>query len=184
AAERALAEGGHDALSLRALAREIGVDPAAAYRHFPNKNALLSTLAAAGFDALGQQLAAALEAPGAGLRAACGAYLAFGVAHPHRYRLMFAGTCPAEALAEARQVAPELLVPDAPSAFGLLTQVLDGLWAQRGLPAATRPGAELLVWSLVHGAVGLFIDGRVGGLTPEGLADRITAVLVGGLGAG
>src|SRR3954469_1482671 len=62
AAERALARGGE--LSLRELAREIGVSHAAPRRHFPDKQALLDALAQDGFERLGRELAAALEQAG------------------------------------------------------------------------------------------------------------------------
>ncbi len=48
-AERHLIEGGVGDLSLRALAREIGVSQTAPYRHFRDKNALLAALATEGF---------------------------------------------------------------------------------------------------------------------------------------
>src|SRR6187397_898095 len=63
AAERALARGGE--LSLRELAREIGVSHAAPRRHFPDKQALLDALALDGFERLGRDLSTALgEATG------------------------------------------------------------------------------------------------------------------------
>src|SRR5918995_4141085 len=60
AAERALARGGD--LSLRGLAREIGVSHAAPRRHFPDKQALLDALAQDGFERLGREMAEALRA--------------------------------------------------------------------------------------------------------------------------
>ena len=48
-AEKHLVEGGVRDLSLRALAREIGVSQTAPYRHFRDKNALLAALATEGF---------------------------------------------------------------------------------------------------------------------------------------
>ena len=55
-AEKHLLEGGINELSLRALAREIGVSQTAPYRHFKDKNALLATLATEGFSRLLGQL--------------------------------------------------------------------------------------------------------------------------------
>src|SRR5215210_7221004 len=59
AAERTLARG--EELSLRELAREIGVSHAAPRRHFAGKQALLDALAQDGFERLGSEMAAALE---------------------------------------------------------------------------------------------------------------------------
>ena len=65
-AEAVLAEGGE--LSLRELARQVGVSHAAPRRHFPDKQALLDALAMDGFERLGAELSAALAAADAGLR--------------------------------------------------------------------------------------------------------------------
>ncbi|MFE7127593.1 TetR/AcrR family transcriptional regulator [Streptomyces sp. NPDC057617] len=60
-AERTLAEHGADGLSLRELAREVGVSHAAPRRHFPDKRALLDALAEVGYERLGRRLDAALN---------------------------------------------------------------------------------------------------------------------------
>lgn len=60
AAESRLREYGADGLSLRDLARQIGVSHAAPRRHFPDRQALLDALAEAGFDRLDSTLRAAL----------------------------------------------------------------------------------------------------------------------------
>ncbi|GAA4395313.1 TetR/AcrR family transcriptional regulator [Tsukamurella soli] len=58
-AELVLADGGVEALSLRSLARDIGVSHAAPARHFPDRQALLDALAVEGFARLGTTLTAA-----------------------------------------------------------------------------------------------------------------------------
>jgi AcrR family transcriptional regulator len=60
-AERALARGGVQGLSLRELAREIGVSHGAPRRHFADKQALLDALAVRGFERLGRELADATK---------------------------------------------------------------------------------------------------------------------------
>src|ERR1700744_1571484 len=65
-AERTLREQGVDQLSLRDLARQAGVSHAAPRRHFADRQALLDALAGAGFTRLADEVAAALEAAGAG----------------------------------------------------------------------------------------------------------------------
>src|SRR5919107_3634135 len=66
AAERALARGGE--LSLRELAREVGVSHAAPRRHFADKQALLDALAEGGFERLGAEMRAAIAGAGPDLR--------------------------------------------------------------------------------------------------------------------
>lgn len=92
AAERSL---GHGELSLRELAREVGVSHAAPRRHFPDKQALLDALAEDGFERLGRELDEAMSAAGGSLRERLGAfaraYVRFATEHSALLDLMFAG---------------------------------------------------------------------------------------------
>lgn len=92
-AERTLREKGVAALSLRELAREVGVSPGAPSRHFKSKQALLDALAMSGFDRLGEAIAASREGAGEAfasrLGAAARAYVDFAVASPALLDLMF-----------------------------------------------------------------------------------------------
>src|SRR5919108_3231019 len=63
-AERTLAQRGVGELSLRELAREVGVSHAAPRRHFPDKQALLDALAVSGFERLGERMTAAIAEAG------------------------------------------------------------------------------------------------------------------------
>uniref|UniRef100_B0T5K3 Transcriptional regulator, TetR family n=1 Tax=Caulobacter sp. (strain K31) TaxID=366602 RepID=B0T5K3_CAUSK len=72
-------------LSLRSIARDIGVSVSAVYHHFHDKDDLLKALAAAGFG----ELAARLDQAGARPKALAHLYLRFAVQHPARYRLMY-----------------------------------------------------------------------------------------------
>ena len=67
-AERTLREGGAGELSLRELARQVGVSHAAPRRHFADKQALLDALAEDGFERLGRELREAMDAAGDALR--------------------------------------------------------------------------------------------------------------------
>lgn len=93
AAERSLRERGEDQLSLRELAREIGVSHAAPRRHFPDRQALLDALAEAGFQRLDGRLRAALAAAGDDfaprLRATVAAYTRFATEDAALLQLMF-----------------------------------------------------------------------------------------------
>ncbi len=92
-AERTLREKGATALSLRELARDIGVSHAAPGRHFKDKQALLDALALAGYDRLNGALAAA-DLPDAPLEprltSLARAYLTFAIDNPELLELMFA----------------------------------------------------------------------------------------------
>jgi AcrR family transcriptional regulator len=81
-----------DELSLRQLAKDVGVSANAAYRHFEDKDALLVALAAEGFRRFAQaqaQAASGLLPAEARLKASGRAYVQFALAHPRLYRLMF-----------------------------------------------------------------------------------------------
>lgn len=92
-AEETLRESGPDSLSLRQLARDVGVSHGAPSRHFPDKQALLDALALVGFDRLGAVFTDASAEGGAfpdRLRALARAYLRFAVDNPALLALMFA----------------------------------------------------------------------------------------------
>jgi AcrR family transcriptional regulator len=94
-AERTLSRRGASELSLRELAREVGVSHAAPRRHFADKQALLDALAEDGFDRLGGELSGAMAGAGDSLRDQLGAfaraYVQFATRHAALLELMFAG---------------------------------------------------------------------------------------------
>jgi AcrR family transcriptional regulator len=80
------------ALSLRAVAREAGVSPAAPYHHFKDKQELLVAVGAEGFDRMtDEMLAAKTSAPDplAALTAIGVAYVCYARKHPALYTLMW-----------------------------------------------------------------------------------------------
>jgi AcrR family transcriptional regulator len=92
AALKQVEQGGAETLSLRDLAQSLGVSRAAPYRHFPDRDALLATVAARGFEDLVALYEAALKGPGDGparLRAGGRAFYDFATKRPGLYRLMF-----------------------------------------------------------------------------------------------
>jgi len=166
-------------LSLREVARRAGVSHAAPYRHFASKEALLAAVAEEGFRRLEEALrAAAAEAPGPleALQASGRAYVAFAMANPGHFRVMFgpgASSEPYPALAEATH-----------SAFGVLVGTLQAC-IDAGL-AVRRPAAELALsaWSIVHGLAQLLLDGVLRGAgSPDELSALVTARLVEGVRA-
>ncbi|RSN53374.1 MULTISPECIES: TetR/AcrR family transcriptional regulator [Actinomadura] len=164
--------GGPDAIALREVTRRAGVAPNAAYRHFPNRDALVQAVS---LQAMGE-LARAMEEDLAALdpvddaargararfRAVGTGYLRFARAEPGLFRAAFYvpdDMARAEAAASAGQSG---LTP-----FQLLGAALDELAACGLMPPERRPGAEFLVWSCVHGLAVLLIDGPLRGLSDE-----------------
>ena len=94
-----LAEVGPAALSLRAIARDLGLASSALYRYFPSRDALLTALIVEGYDALGEvaERAAAGAAdgtPGERWLAVCRAVRGFAVAAPHTWALLYGSPVP------------------------------------------------------------------------------------------
>jgi AcrR family transcriptional regulator len=108
-AERVLADRGAAALSLRELAREIGVSHGAPRRHFRDKQTLLNALAEDGFERLRGELADALEDVDAPFRdrlvAMARAYVRFATRSPALLDLMFATKHRADAAASLDEAA-------------------------------------------------------------------------------
>ena len=98
-----LDEGGVAAVSLREAARRAGVSPAACYRHFTDKEALLTALAVQGFEEFAQALGQAFRGGRKSFAEMGTAYVSFAVQRPGLFRLMFG-----QAVAD-RSRSPELL---------------------------------------------------------------------------
>lgn len=98
-ARRQLAAGGAAKLSLRAVARELGMVSSALYRFFPSRDELLTALIIDGYNAIGEAAEQALTAkeaaePVARWVAVCGAVRSWALAHPHEYALLYGSPVP------------------------------------------------------------------------------------------
>lgn len=87
--------GDESAITLRSVARRVGIAAPSIYRHFPDQPAIMLAVVQQAFAELEAQLGAALDATVADARqrllAGCHAYLRFAQDHPERYRTMFGG---------------------------------------------------------------------------------------------
>jgi AcrR family transcriptional regulator len=163
AALKLVARDGVEGFSLREAARAVGVSPAAAYRHFDDRSALLRALAHEGLARLAlkmeEAVRAASGAPGSPARAAAelagigAAYVEFAVAHAPHFRVMFGPWC-----SLTDELAPELL-PFGRDPLQLLVDTLDGMVRAGAITAAARQGAEVSAWSAVHGLAALLVEG-------------------------
>jgi AcrR family transcriptional regulator len=98
-ARRQLAAHGAQGLSLRAVARELGMVSSALYRYFPSRDELLTVLIIEAYNALGEAAEAAAAGPPPSdlrgrWRAACHAIRGWAVAHPHEYALIYGSPVP------------------------------------------------------------------------------------------
>jgi AcrR family transcriptional regulator len=182
AARGLIAERGPQGFTLSEAARVAGVSAAAPYRHFRDRNALITELCRRGFEVFGQRLAqAGRGAPDAlsAFRALGAAYLAFAREEPGYYGAMF--------LSGIEPKPPSDTV-DAPGehgggAFTALVAGLEKLTAGRSPPGFNPRFLALQIWSMSHGVAMLEASGtlpRVEGLTPELILDSAVGALVRG----
>lgn len=139
-ARRQLAAEGAARLSLRAVARELGMVSSALYRYFPSRDELLTALIIDAYDSLGAAAEAADAeagdiAPARRWVAVCEAVRRWALAHPHEYALIYGSPVPGYS-------APETTVPAAARVGLLLIGIVRDAYRQRGV-ARTPVPAEL-----------------------------------------
>jgi len=186
-----IAEHGADALSLRAVARALGLASSALYRYFPSRDDLLTALIVEAYTALGD----ALEAADAALdrsdvagrfAAVCCAARGWARAHPHEYALIYGSPVPGYRAPQAT-IGPAARIPlalfgpvldgwragaiDVPEGRPLTAGLTDQL---QGVAAAIAPGlppvivgVAIRVWIQLFGMVSFELFGHlVGSVDP------------------
>lgn len=155
-AERTLREGGAHELSLRELAREVGVSHAAPRRHFPDRQALLDALGEAGFARLGAELRRAAEGAGEDfeprLQATAAAYVRFATRDAALLELMFAGK---------RREDSGTLHAEADRAFSVILELIEQGQADGALVGGPPERVGLVLFATVHGTAALVNSGIV-----------------------
>ncbi|TNM47178.1 TetR/AcrR family transcriptional regulator [Nocardioides albidus] len=178
AAAELAATGGPDAVTIRGAAREVGVTPTAAYRHFENQAELLEAARTLAMDGMVAAMADYLAQVPADsdpvtraverLRSTGRGYIRFAIQEPGVFRTCFTGG---------------LRIPDDganggsgmgdPAPYLLLGEMLDELVAVGYLAPEDRPDGEAAPWAAVHGLAMLLIDGP---LSELGEAERESAI--------
>jgi AcrR family transcriptional regulator len=171
AALELLEEGGATALSLRAVARRAGVSPAAPYRHYADREALVSAVAAVGYRDLVERLAAAHPAPSTAEQLAdvAVAYVRFAIERPALFRIMFSEPCDRD---NAERVA----------ATAAVTLYLREIVA-RAFPDSDPEALAPAIWALVHGLAFLHLDGKLDAADPAAVDARVSTAVAAVLGA-
>lgn len=170
AALEVVAQEGAKNLSLRQVAKRVGVSHNAPYRHFPDRDALLAALAEEGFRGLTAAMISGGEAyhyPVEHLTAVGYAYVSYALEHPHHYRLMFSD------FQWGSGVYPDLDYWSE-RAFQVLLDAID-----RGIRSGVFRQVEaqslaLVAWSLVHGQALLAIDRRISFASERELKDFLS----------
>ncbi|MFL9658249.1 TetR/AcrR family transcriptional regulator [Streptomyces sp. PB17] len=172
AAERGLRERGAGQLSLRDLAREIGVSHAAPRRHFADRQALLDALAEAGFGRLGAALRTALAQGGgerpfpARVRDAVAAFAHFATENPALYELMNSGKHRPGADDVARAAA---------AAFDQMTELIREGQAHGALREGDPEEVGIILYATVQGITTMVNSRMIEAERLDGLVDTAVA---------
>ncbi|GGM06554.1 TetR/AcrR family transcriptional regulator [Dactylosporangium sucinum] len=172
-----VATAGASALSLNAIAKQMGISGPALYRYFASRDDLITDLVLDAYRDLAETCEAAAageDTPAGRLSAAAGAIRAWALAAPHRYLLIY-GTpvpgyaAPPEATALASRIMRLLLDGFAPAGDGGPDTGLDRHldqhrhWAGDDHPAAALSHA-LRFWTRLHGVLSLEVAGHFTGM--------------------
>lgn len=189
-----IGELGAPALSLRAIARDLGITAPAIYNYFPHRDALVTALIIDAYTSFGDSQIAARDAVPSddltGRMLAIGlAYRQWALTYPQRYQLIFGTPLP------GYEAPLEQVLPSAARSLSALVSVVDGLRAAGKLNAPNFPEVQddykhnfemwkkfggdynilslsvaVLIWARVHGIVSLEIAGNLPPFGPDGNA--------------
>lgn len=171
AAITAIRENGVEKLSLRALARNVGVSQTAPYRHFTDKNELLAEVASLALHELAEVVTNAIKphkSATQNIQQASEVYLRFAFSNPEKYRLMFGPTV------TQRENYPQL-ISAGQSAFVVLQRFIEQ--GQTSGEIINKPAALLAnsCWACIHGFALAQMDGLLARLDlPASLEETIT----------
>lgn len=158
---RIVSERGVEALSLREVARRLGVSHQAPYKHFASRDHILAEMVRQSYASFARFLEQRpiTHNPSDDLGAMGEAYLEYAFAHPLQYRLMFGTPLPPPENHPA-------MMEEARHAFGLLQQGISDVHAMRNDPeAASRTDFDaFFVWSVLHGLAAIMQSSVLGTL--------------------
>ncbi len=186
AARGLLEENNIASLSLRAVAKKVGVSHTAPYRHFKDKESLLAGIAGEGFKEMTTQLAEAVNLhpgdPSSQLQEAGHRYAKLVAENPQCVQLMFGGILPCD------DTYPELRESGDMAFTALKTIIEDG----QSLGVFRKGDVELMAltaWSGIHGLSLLLISGSIDNtvsapVEAQSLTTAVTTMLLDGLRAG
>lgn len=172
-------EGGPESLSLRELARRVGVSHAAAYRHFADREALVDVVADRALEGLVSRVHRRLDTvdeadPVTAARRRLVeigvGYVEFALAESGLFRLLFtAYPSPPDGKGDEPGEDP----------YGMLNDALDDLVTVGFIDADLRAGADVTCWSAVHGFAVLNVEGPLRALSAEERNATLSGLLLG-----
>ena len=175
AAEVVLVRAGPTGVTVRAVAEEAGVAPMGVYSRFGGKDGLIEALLIRAFDGLRAAVTARGETdPVERLMQSGRRYRAFALAQPQHYTVMFGQ-------ARSGEVMTERVQQHAGAAFGELVSHIEYAMTSGAIAPGDPHDVAQQIWSSIHGAVALELNGLV--LTPDPGAtyERLLHLLVNGV---
>jgi len=158
AARQLLEENNIASLSLRAVAKKVGVSHTAPYRHFKDKECLLAEIATVGFEELASQMSEAVEIhpgdPAGQLQEAGHRYVKLVMDNPQCVQLMFGNVLPCD------DTYPDLMA-SGDFAFDGLKSIIEQGQSLGIFKAGDVELMALTAWSAIHGFSLLFSTGHV-----------------------
>ena len=160
--------GTEQAVTLRAVARRVGIAAPSIYAHFSDRQAILLAVVQDAFAELAEAIRAAVT-PGAGesagegargdaggealarLRAACLAYLDFAATRPQRYRVMFGGLWNAGAALDSAKVSAAEVTELGQEALSVFITALDACVAAGNSTSTDTVADAIALWLGLHG---------------------------------
>jgi AcrR family transcriptional regulator len=185
AALELIREFGPAGFSFAEVTRAVGVSPAAPYRHFRDRDALMAEVARRGFDKFAARLSKAWNGgqpdPTTALKSVGKAYLSFARAEPAYYAAMFEARLPGDMSRDLSHASDR--------AFLVLREACEALIAE--MPKERRPPALMMslhIWAMSHGIASLFGRGdearRKVPMKPEDLLEAGVLIYLDGLEGG
>jgi AcrR family transcriptional regulator len=150
-----LSEQGMEGLSLRKVAKKVGVSHTAPYNHFVDKQALLAAISTAGHEQLYQTLFNAFEAIQDSsndiITEIAWAYLQFALDDPSRFKLMFSGAL------EEETDHPKFIETSLKN-ISLLEEIIAHCQRKGQLKEGKVEIMAIKLWSSVHGFTNLIVE--------------------------
>ncbi|MCA9891207.1 MAG: TetR/AcrR family transcriptional regulator [Anaerolineae bacterium] len=166
-------------ITMREIAKRVGVSHSAAYRHFASKELLLAIIAKSGFEALTEELRAIRQDDdipiGKKFQQMGIAYIRFAVEKPAQYRLMYGSNAIDAAEFPELQSAVRTLAKEV---FSMIKTCQQG----RTIKASNAVQISNAAWALTHGAAMLLIDKHIQVEDITAFARDITETLREGIG--
>ena len=158
--------GSDEAVTLRAVAREIGIAAPSIYAHFPDREAIVAAVVTRIFDELADAIIRGRDQAGDDpvdrLIAGCEAYVGFGLEHPARYAVLFSARRMAGQHYHPAPTAPgpggHPVLAAGAAAFALLVDAIKACLAAGASSSRDVVADATAVWVALHGTVSLRIS--------------------------